>query len=49
MRPAVRTLSILVALAATAALAACSGGQSDLQQWIDETLKKPGGRIAPLP
>ena len=49
MRPAVRTLSILVALAATAALAACSGGQYDLQQWIDETLKKPGGRIAPLP
>ena len=29
--------------------AACSGGQSDLQRWIAETKKKPGGRIQPLP
>ena len=28
--------------------AACSGGQSDLQKWIAETKKKPGGRIKPL-
>ena len=27
----------------------CSGGQSDLQKWIDATKKKPGGRIQPLP
>jgi type IV pilus assembly protein PilP len=27
----------------------CSGGQSDLQKWIDSTKKKPGGRIQPLP
>jgi type IV pilus assembly protein PilP len=49
MRPAARTLAFLAALAGTLALAACSGGQSDLQQWIEETKKKPGGRIAPLP
>jgi type IV pilus assembly protein PilP len=29
--------------------AGCSGGQSDLQRWIAETKKKPGGRIQPLP
>ncbi len=29
--------------------AGCSGGQSDLQKWIAETKKKPGGRIQPLP
>jgi type IV pilus assembly protein PilP len=33
----------------TCAAAACSGGQSDLQKWIAETKKKPGGRIQPLP
>ena len=27
----------------------CSGGQSDLQTWIEATKKKPGGRIQPLP
>ena len=27
----------------------CSGGQSDLQKWIEATKKKPGGRIQPLP
>lgn len=30
-------------------LAGCSGGQSDLQKWIADTKKKPGGRIQPLP
>jgi type IV pilus assembly protein PilP len=29
--------------------AGCSGGQSDLEQWIAQTKKKPGGRIQPLP
>ena len=37
-----------VVLAALVA-AGCSGGQSDLQKWIDATKKKPGGRIQPLP
>jgi type IV pilus assembly protein PilP len=29
--------------------AGCSGGQSDLQNWIAATKKKPGGRIQALP
>ena len=29
--------------------AGCSGGQSDLQKWIETTKKKPGGRIQALP
>jgi len=37
-----------VVLAALVA-AGCSGGQSDLQKWIEATKKKPGGRIQPLP
>ena len=36
---------VLAALVA----AGCSGGQSDLQKWIEATKKKPGGRIQPLP
>jgi type IV pilus assembly protein PilP len=31
------------------ATAGCSGGQSDVQKWIETTKKKPGGRIQPLP
>jgi len=30
-------------------IAGCSSGQSDLQKWIADTKKKPGGRIQPLP
>lgn len=37
-----------IVLAALVA-AGCSGGQSDLQSWIEATKKKPGGRIQPLP
>jgi type IV pilus assembly protein PilP len=38
-------------MAALAVLSAggCSGGQSNLQKWIAETKKKPGGRIQGLP
>jgi len=45
------TSSIGVVGLVLAALVAggCSGGQSDLQTWIDATKKKPGGRIQPLP
>ena len=40
----------LIGLVLTALVAAgCSGGQSDLQKWIEATKKKPGGRIQPLP
>jgi len=38
-----------VAVLAGFMTAGCSGGQSDLQKWIAETKKKPGGRIQPLP
>jgi type IV pilus assembly protein PilP len=40
---------ILAVLLAGCVAAGCSGGQSDLQKWIAETKKKPGGRIQPLP
>ena len=37
------------AVLASLVAAGCSGGQSDLQKWIADTLKKPGGRIQALP
>jgi len=43
-----RLVLICLSLAGLAA-AGCSGGQSDLQNWIEATKKKPGGRIQPLP
>jgi type IV pilus assembly protein PilP len=49
MRTLARKITVGIALAGTLILAGCSGGQSDLQQWVEETKKKPGGRIAPLP
>jgi len=38
-----------VAVLASFIATGCSGGQSDLQKWIAETKKKPGGRIQALP
>jgi type IV pilus assembly protein PilP len=38
-----------VAVLAGFMTAGCSGAQSDLQKWIAETKKKPGGRIQALP
>jgi type IV pilus assembly protein PilP len=38
-----------VAALAFLSAAGCSGGQSNLQKWIAETKKKPGGRIQALP
>ncbi len=38
-----------LAVLASFIMAGCSGGQSDLQKWIADTKKKPGGRIQPLP
>ena len=40
---------ICAVVLASCAAAGCSGGQSDLQKWIAETKKKPGGRIQALP
>jgi type IV pilus assembly protein PilP len=41
--------TLIVVMLASIVTSACSGGQSDLQRWIDETKKKPGGRIEALP
>jgi len=38
-----------MALIASFIVAGCSRGQSDLQKWIADTKKKPGGRIQALP
>ena len=42
-------IGVLGVVLAALVAAGCSGGQSDLQKWIDATKKKPGGRIQPLP
>src|ERR1700733_9548178 len=44
-----RSAPILCDALAGLILGGCSGGKSDLQNWIDTTKKKPGGRIQPLP
>ena len=41
--------AVCIAMLAGFIVAGCSGGQSDLQKWIDDTKKKPGGRIQALP
>ena len=38
-----------MAVLASFVVAGCSGGQSDLQKWIADAKKKPGGRFQPLP
>jgi type IV pilus assembly protein PilP len=40
---------LVAAVLAGCVAAGCSGGQSDLQKWIAETKKKPGGRVPALP
>jgi type IV pilus assembly protein PilP len=45
----IRDASLIFAVLAGLSLAGCSGGQSDLQKWIADTKKKPGGRIQALP
>ena len=40
---------ISIAVLASFIAAGCSGGESDLQKWITDTKKKPGGRIQALP
>jgi type IV pilus assembly protein PilP len=42
-------IGVIAAVFVAMLAAGCSGGQSDLQKWIDSTKKKPGGRIMPLP
>jgi type IV pilus assembly protein PilP len=40
---------LCAAVLASFVAAGCSGAQSDLQKWIADTKKKPGGRIQALP
>jgi type IV pilus assembly protein PilP len=42
-------VAVIGAVLAGLLAAGCSGGQSDLQKWIADTKKKPGGRIQALP
>ena len=49
MRSTMGARVICTAVLASFVAAGCSGGQSDLQKWIAETKKKPGGRIQALP
>jgi type IV pilus assembly protein PilP len=44
-----RNVAVIGAVLAGLLAAGCSGGQSDLQKWIADTKKKPGGRIQALP
>ena len=44
-----RNAGVVCAVIAALGVAGCSGGQSDLQKWISDTKKKPGGRIQALP
>ena len=45
----ISAIGVLGVVLAALAAGGCSGGQSDLQKWVDATKKKPGGRIQPLP
>jgi type IV pilus assembly protein PilP len=45
---AISRIVCAVALAACVT-AGCSGGQSDLKNWIASVKKRPGGRIQPIP
>ena len=49
MRSTLGARAAFAAVLASFATAGCSGGQSDLQKWIETTKKKPGGRIQALP
>jgi type IV pilus assembly protein PilP len=44
-----RNAGVICIVLAGLCAAGCSGGQSDLQKWIEATKKKPGGRIQALP
>ena len=46
---AVLKAGVVGAVLAGLMLTGCSGGQSDLEKWIADTKKKPGGRIQALP
>lgn len=47
--PIVLRLLAVVIACASAALTACSSADDELQRFIDETKREPGGRVEPLP
>jgi len=47
-RVALRLLAVALACA-SAALTACSSADDELQRFVDETKREPGGRVEPLP
>jgi type IV pilus assembly protein PilP len=47
-RSALHLLAVVIACA-SAVLTACSSADDELQRFIDETKREPGGRVEPLP
>ncbi len=48
-RSAFRLACLALACAGYAAVTACSGADDELQRFVDDTKKEPGGRVEPLP
>ncbi len=44
-----RTLSLVLLCGVYAVLTACSSADDELQRFVDDTRKEPGGRVEPLP
>lgn len=44
-----RALAVLALIPLTVGLQGCAKDMSDLEQWVQETKGRPGGRIDPLP
>jgi type IV pilus assembly protein PilP len=43
-----RSIVLIAVLGLGLSLAGCGGGRSDLEQWVAEVKKRPGGRIEPV-
>jgi type IV pilus assembly protein PilP len=43
-----RSIVLIAVLGFGLSLAGCGGGRSDLEQWVAEVKKRPGGRIEPV-
>src|ERR1700736_3825967 len=48
-QPRLRLLGMALACAGYAALTACSSADNELQRFVEDTKKEPGGRVEPLP
>ncbi len=48
-RTALRIVCLSLACLAYAAVTACSSADDELQRFVDDTKKEPGGRVEPLP